>query len=203
MAAIVFAAIAGGILNRLRGGWFSNISRSLGWEWGGKQRTQTMRLIWAIPTAALVYFLGDYPWGLLPALVVTFFASMALLGHGAHMIFDNERFIRESKNKTELTTRWLPFVFGGLPDETWPDNKVTLYNLIGMGFIGLLRNTIAMLPLLILHPSPWVFIYAASGILHGGLYWIGNKVNGTAEMGEVAVGSFTWASLVVLIKEVA
>ena len=160
-----------------------------------------MRLIWSLPTAALFFLLGDYQWGLMPALVVTIFASMALLGHGAHMVFDNRRFIEESKAKTELVTLWLPSVFGGIPDSTWPDNKVTLYNLVGMGFIGLLRNTLAVLPLLILHPSLAVYLYAASGLLHGGLYWLGHKIAGNGEAGEVAVGAFTWASIVLLFKE--
>ena len=79
------AAVVGGILYRLRGGWFSNISRSIGWEWGGKQRTQTMRLIWSLPSALLVVHLLSLPSWQIAALTVSFFASMALIGNGDYL----------------------------------------------------------------------------------------------------------------------
>lgn len=81
----ILAAVVGGILYRLRGGWFSNISRAIGWEWGGKQRTQTMRLIWSLPSALLIVYLASLPSWQIAALTVSFFASMALIGNGDYL----------------------------------------------------------------------------------------------------------------------
>lgn len=85
MLTTIIAAVVGGILYRLRGGWFSNISRAVGWKWGGNQRTQTMRLIWSLPSAIFVHHLVEGPWWLIPALTVSFFASMALIGNGDYL----------------------------------------------------------------------------------------------------------------------
>ena len=63
------AAIVGGVLYRLRGGWFSILS---GW----KQKTQLMRLIWSVPTGLLLFYLAGGPWYIAPLLVVSVFASM-------------------------------------------------------------------------------------------------------------------------------
>ena len=194
----ILAAIIGGVLYRLRGGWFSNLSRRYGWEWGGKQRTQTMRAIWAVPTGLLLYLATGGAWWMLPILIVSVFASMAFYGHGAHMIFDSKSFVAFSKNKTEMLTEWwLPNVFGGIPDATWPDQRTALYNLAGMSFIGLVRNTTAIIPLSFSHEIPAI-IYALSGLLHGPLYWAGYRINGKGETSEVLVGAFTWASIVLL-----
>lgn len=185
------AAIVGGILYRLRGGWFSILT---GW----KQKTQLMRAIWSVPTGFLLYFLAGGPWYLAPLLIVSVFASMALYGHGAHMIFDAKQFIAFSKNKTELLTKWwVPNVFGGIPDTTWPHWKVTAYNLVGMSFIGLVRNGTAILPLSPSHELPSL-IYALTGLLHGPLYWIGYRINGRGETSEVVVGAATYASIVLI-----
>ena len=195
---VIAAAVLGGILYRLRGGWFSNLSRQYGWEWGSKQRTQTMRLIWALPTGLLIFLLSSPQWWVFLALPIAVFASMALWGHGAHMIFDTKQFIAFSKNKTELLTEWwLPNVFGGIPDLTWPHWKVTAYNMAGMSFIGLVRNTTAILPLSASHETQ-ALIYALSGLLHGPLYWAGYRINGKGETSEVLVGAFTWASIVLI-----
>ena len=168
------AAIVGGILYRLRGGWFSILT---GW----KQKTQLMRAIWSVPTGLLLYFLAGGPWYVAPLLIVSVFASMALYGHGAHMVFDAKQFVAFSKNKTELLTEWwVPNVFGGIPDTTWPHWKVTAYNLVGMSFIGLVRNGTAILPLSPSHEIPCL-IYALTGLLHGPLYWIGYRINGRGE----------------------
>jgi len=185
------AAIVGGILYRLRGGWLSILT---GW----KQKTQLMRAIWSVPTGLLLYFLAGGPWYLAPLLIVSVFASMALYGHGAHMVFDAKQFIAFSKNKTELLTEWwLPQAFGGIPDTTWHHSRVTAYNLAGMSFIGLVRNTTAILPLSPSHEIPCL-IYALTGLLHGPLYWLGYRINGRGETSEVVVGSFTWASIVLI-----
>jgi hypothetical protein len=197
----ILAAIVGGILYRLRGGWFSNLSRRYGWEWGGAQRTQTMRAIWSIPTGLLLFFLAGGPWYLAPLLIASVFASLALWGHGAHMVYDATHYVTDvpTKGKTELLTEWwLPQAFGGIPDTTWPHWKVTAYNLAGMSFIGLVRNFTAVLPLLVITPVPAV-IFGLTGLLHGPLYWAGYRINGTSETSEVLVGSVTWATIILLL----
>lgn len=81
----IIAAVIGGILYRLRGGWFSNLARSIGWTWAGRQRTQTMRLIWSLPSALLIVYLMSLPSWQIAALTVSFFASMALIGNGDYL----------------------------------------------------------------------------------------------------------------------
>ena len=113
-------------------------------------------------------------------------------------MFDAKQFIAFSKNKTELLTEWwLPQVFGGIPDTTWPHWKVTAYNLAGMSFIGLVRNTTAILPLATINDLGAI-VYALTGILHGPLYWLGYRINGKGETSEVVVGAVTWASIVLI-----
>jgi hypothetical protein len=196
----ILAAIVGGILYRLRGGWFSNLARRYGWEWGGQQRTQTMRLIWSVPTGLLLLYLAGGPWYLAPLLIVSVFASLALWGHGAHMVYDATHYVTRvpDKGKAEfLTEWWVPNVFGGIPDATWPHWKVTAYNLAGMSFIGLVRNTTAIVPLSAV--NEWgAMAFALSGLLHGPLYWAGYRINGTSHTSEVLVGAVTWASIVLI-----
>lgn len=185
------AAIIGGILYRLRGGWLADLT-------GMGQKTQLMRATWSVPTGLLLYFLAGGPWYIAPALIVSVFASMALWGHGAHMVFDAKQFIAFSPNKTELLTKWwLPQAFGGIPDVSWPHWKVTAYNLAGMSFIGLVRNSTAILPLATINDLGAV-VYALTGILHGPLYWLGYRINGSSTASEVIVGAFTWASIILI-----
>ena len=196
----ILAAIVGGILYRLRGGWFSNLSRRYGWEWGGQQRTQTMRALWSVPTGLLLFFLAGGPWYLAPLLIVSVFASLALYGHGAHMVYDAKYYVENvpTKGKTEMLTEWwLPNVFGGIPDTTWPHWKVTAFNLAGMSFIGLVRNTTAVAPLATSHHAESI-AYALTGLLHGPLYWAGYRINGTSHTSEVLVGAVTYASIVLI-----
>lgn len=186
MSLLIAAALApvGGVLYRLRGGWFSELSRKYGWEWGGKQRTHAMRLLWSIPTGALLFF-GTTPdtemWYRVFLCIVAVWASMALYGHGAHMIFDMKMWtIRWAKgekvNTTELLTSWwLPKLFGGAPDLTWDNDKLVQYNLLGMGFIGLVRNLTAVLPIIVIAPL-FCAVYVATGVAHGLLYWLGQKI---------------------------
>ena len=191
----ILAAIVGGALYRLRGGWFSQLS---GW----KQKTQLMRAIWSVPTGLLLFFLAGGPWHMAPLLIVSVFASLALYGHGAHMVYDATHYVTHvpDKGKTELLTEWwLPSVFGGIPDATWPHWKVTAYNLAGMSFIGLVRNTTAVL--LLFHTSAGAATaFALSGLMHGPLYWAGYRINGTSHTSEVLVGSVTWATIVLLFQ---
>lgn len=208
---IALLAVIGAILNRLRGGWFSNICRRLVptlepdtfWRklamWGSKQRTTTMRLIWAIPTGLLLWTLtGQAEW-LWAAFIASSFAGYALLGHGAHMVYHMEMIRglwagKPNDPQTELTTRWLPAVFGSVPGPTWSVTKVYTYHLIGMSFIGLLRSAI------MLSPIWWTeatfvgsLALVLSGLLLGPLYWLGWQAR-DGETSEVIVGAFYWAT---------
>ena len=200
MAAItIAAAVAGGALYRLRGGWFSNLARRYGWEWGGKQRTQTMRAIWSVPTACLFALTLGLSWPIALALVVSTFAGLAVLGHGAHMVFDSAYYVEQvpTKGKTEILTGfWLPALFGGIPDPTWSHARVAAYNMIGMSSIGLARNIITAAPLAFAGEPIAAAIYAASGLLHGPLYWLGWRINGTSHTSEVLVGAASYALIV-------
>lgn len=211
MLTLIYALI-GGLIYRLRGGWFSNLNRALAARleaagntgrlyklasWGSRQRTQTMRLIWAIPTAALFGSTLDLSPIVVLELVVSTFAGLALLGHGAHMVHDAKEFIEKSAKKTELLTEWwLPAIFGGIPDSTWPHWRVDLYNQIGMSWIGLVRNTITAAPIFIAGEPIAAAIYAASGLMHGPLYWLGYRINGKGETSEVVVGAASYALIV-------
>jgi hypothetical protein len=198
-----------GLLYRLRGGWFSNLSRRYGWEWGGKQRTQTMRLIWAVPVGVMLWY-GTTPdsemWYRAFLCIGFVFASLALWGHGAHMVFTitewQQRWLRgENVGTTEfLTSWWLPKLFGGLPDPSWTDAKLIPYNLAGMTFIGLVRNLTAMMPFVILAPQMALW-YTLLGGTHGLLYLLGEytprpKDYTGGEVAEFYVGGTSGAFLV-------
>jgi len=200
----IVLAIIGAILNRLRGGLFSELSRKIGWEWGGKQRTQTMRAIFAIPTGALLWVLtGMGTWWMLPALVVSCFAGYALLGHGGHMVFNVDEWVKQWKtnaNLTEITTEfWLPALFGGRPQPGWTIARVTLFHVLGMGFIGLLRSTIFMLPLLLSGTHFYGSLaLALSGSLLGLLYWLGGYIR-DSRVAELIVGAFYWSTFYIVL----
>lgn len=210
--ATILAAIIGGILNRLRGGAFSNINRAIAarleaagntgrlyklTSWLSRQRTQIMRLIWSIPTAALFAWTLGLSWLVTLELAVSTFVGLAALGHGAHMVFDSRHFIENSKGKTELLTGfWLPAVFGGIPDSTWSHSRVTAYNLVGMSTTGLARDIITAAPLAFAGEPIAAAIYAASGLMHGPFYWLGWRIRGTQDTGEIVVGAASYALIV-------
>lgn len=187
----VLLAITGAFLYRLRGGWLRDLTGSLKW-WNG---TQGMRTLWSLPTAALIFITFDPTWWVGLVLFVTVFASLALIGHGAHMVFDADYLLKTSKNRTELLTEWwLPRVMGGIPDETWAHSKVTLYNLLGMSFIGLIRNLLLISPIFAFDPV-FAIIVTATGLLHGPLYWAGWRTLGGSHGGELLVGALTWGTI--------
>lgn len=190
---VLAAAAAGGALYRLRGGWLKTLA--------GIGSTQVCRAVWALPTAGLIWWLAGGPWWLALALVATVFASMALIGHGAHMIMDAELMAHGRFEKTELLTRWLPKVLGGEPDPAWLDDgdatDVIAYNVIGMSFIGVVRNALAITPLAAFAPVP-AALYAATGLAHGPLYWLGWKITPDIRAAEVLVGAVSWAAIVIL-----
>lgn len=189
----IVAAVTGALLYRLRGGLLTEFAGAVGWLWGTKQRTQLMRLLWCIPTAALFLEALDLDPLVALALVASTFVGLAALGHGAHMIYDRQRFIIWSNPKTELITRyWLPAAFGGIPDASWPTDRVDAYNMAGMSAIGLARNLITVAPLFYFGETTAAIVYAASGLLHGPLYWAGWKLKPTQDSGEYLVGALSW-----------
>lgn len=184
MILVVALAIAGALLYRLRGGWLNDLT--------GFTSTHLSRAVWAIPTALCIYAFAGGPWWLIPALIVSVFASMALIGHGAHMVFDSRVWLETSKNKTELLTFWLPWVVG-TPEPTWPHDRATTFNLVGMSTIGVVRNAIAIAPMFVAggHVLESAF-YIITGAMHGPLYWAGWRARGDSATGELFVGFWTW-----------
>lgn len=96
MAAIIVTALASiaiyAVLYRLRGGMFSNIMRDLHKStgsqvalWFSRQRTQTMRALWSVPVAVGLYLSLDLPAWTIPAISVSAFMSMALIGNGDYL----------------------------------------------------------------------------------------------------------------------
>jgi hypothetical protein len=205
----VAGALLGGLLYRLRGGLFKTLAQRADWEWGGRQPTQLMRLIWAVPTGLLLFF-GTTPdtemWYRALLCIVMVFASMALLGHGAHMVFDisywKERWAKGEKiNVTEIHTGfWLPYLFGGSPDSSWSNTRYIAYSFIGMGVTGILRNAITMAPFWVM--MPWFALwYTLFGTTHASCYLLGEyfpkpKDYNRVEVGEFLVGASTWLFIV-------
>lgn len=184
------AALAGGALYRLRGGalkaWWPGIGSTAG------------RLLWVVPTAALIALLAGTGWLTFGLLIVSVLAS-ASLGHGAHMIFDTRLYHVIGGPRTELLTRWwLPYIFQGEPKASWADDEVTAYNMTGMSAIGFVRNLIALLPLIAVAPAA-VVAYAGTGLAHGPLYWLGWKITPDIRAAEVLVGAFSWLTIVVVL----
>lgn len=100
-------------------------------------------------------------------------------------------------NDLELLTFWLPWAFGGKPDATWSESRVFTFHMVGMSFIGLVRNTIAIAPVFFVSPVI-AGIYAVTGLLHGPLYLLGYKTPWKGDASEVIVGSVTWATIALI-----
>lgn len=79
------AALLGAIAYRLRGGWLKDIVAPL------KIGTQASRLVWAIPTAALMTEMSHAPWWLLPILVLSHWASLGMFGTGQYLALNADR----------------------------------------------------------------------------------------------------------------
>lgn len=196
-------AIIGAILNRIRGGWFKD---TVFWS-----STQTVRAIWAVPTGLLFWAVTGWmlhPFWLAPSLMLSCFLGYALLGHGGHMVFNYRWLLKEwaepSKyDQTEWTTRWwiIP-LFGGSPSPQWPLFEVYLFHILGMGFIGLLRSAIFILPLLIsgYDPLPCA-VFIALGSLLGIIYAIGWQLHEGIEACELLAGAFYWGTIFTLFGE--
>lgn len=199
----VIAAVVGAVLYRLRGGWFRDLTGSQKW-WNG---SQAMRLIWSLPTAALIAWQAETTWLGFGVLVVTVFASLALIGHGAHMVYDRATLAEAHwsqpegfKGDLELLTFWLPDAFGGRPNFEWPEGLVYAYHATGMSFIGAVRSLLAVLPVLFIGDPAYLFaaLYAVGGLAHGPLYLAGWKLGLDSRGGELLVGAWTWFVIVTL-----
>lgn len=73
------AALIGALLYRLRGGWLKDLVAPF------KIGTQVSRLVWAIPTAALMTEISHAPWWFALPLIVTNFTALALFGTGQYL----------------------------------------------------------------------------------------------------------------------
>jgi len=63
--------------------------------------------------------------------------------------------------------------------------------------LGFYRNALAALP--IFYFSPLLFAaYAAFGGIHAGLYWLGFRMRGNGDYGDVMLGAGSWALIVAL-----
>lgn len=188
------AAIIGALLYRLRGGWLKTLT--------GTHSTQLCRVAWAVPTGLLMWWLSDTPGWVGAGLVLSVALSMALIGHGAHMIMSPDMLANGKFEKTELLTEWwIPNVFGGSPDPTWLETRpqdLALYSIVGMSFIGLIRNALAIFPLFWFAPIP-ATVYAISGLSHGPLYWLGWQVSEDITAPELLVGGVTWMTILLLL----
>ena len=78
MLTIIAWALAGGLLNRLRGGLLNDLLR-----WG--QKTQASRLAWALPTGLASWYVLGGPWWLAVAFVASTFGGQAFFGNGGYL----------------------------------------------------------------------------------------------------------------------
>ena len=74
---LIVAALIGAILYRARGGVLK--------DWFPGFGTQASRLVWALPTAALMTEMSHAPWWLSLPLTITNFAALAMFGTGQYL----------------------------------------------------------------------------------------------------------------------
>lgn len=195
------AGILGAILFRIRGGLFDAFIGD---------STQIARLIWAIPSAVLIYA-GTTPdteflWRV-GLLILSFWMSLVLFGHGAHMVISFDAWKEEwAKGNTpddteNLTWWWLPSVFDGKPTKWWSEGDFVMFHISGMGCIGVVRNFLATLPILFISPG-FALMYTISGALHGVMYYIGWQLPNIpwvsrygSQNGELLVGFLSWFTI--------
>lgn len=196
MLTAILAAV-GAALYRLRGGLWKMTTTPPGARWWNG--THACRAIWALPTGLLAYFLVGGPWWLAVALVVTVFLSVALFGHGAHMIYGPAYWTTKAwEQQTEFLTKpWIESVFDGYPARDWPEAKTDLFNMIGMSAIGLVRNALAISPLVVTAPGLSA-IYTLTGLLHGPLYWLGWRISPDIKAAECLIGAASWSTITVV-----
>jgi len=154
---VVWAAIFGALVNRARGH-----------DWGIS--TQANRVLYGL-SFGLVLGAAGFPFWYL--FTITGWLS-CIFGHGAHQRMHRQVY-DQAFDHTEKLTRWLPHLFGPWRD-TWPDYLKTLYQVIGMSFIGAVRMAVALWPMALMDTMLWLK-FCGFGLFFGPLYWLGWKVS--------------------------
>jgi hypothetical protein len=62
-------------------------------------------------------------------------------------------------------------------------------------WLGLARNSLASVPVVAFNPVMFA-LYASSGMVHAALYWLGFRIAGNSQAGEVIVGAVSWAIII-------
>lgn len=199
---IYLLSLIGGLLYRVRGGWLKD-------EWFSGS-TQLVRLAWALPTGGLMVALTDlHGWqlaGFMAFSVVMVFLSVALIGHGAHMLMLKSELYRSwPKNPTEVVTFWLPDLFGEVPDITWSQKRLFQYHSLGMSTIGLCRHIIVAMPFIFLENKLTIseIEFILLGLSHGPIYNLGSIIRAKffseawvgSQISEFLIGTFMWLCL--------
>ena len=148
----IIAAIIGALLYRLRGGWFSQLS-------GLKQKTQLLRAIWAVPTAALVTWAIGASWWLFPVSAASIFTAQALFGTG--------QYLRDVPLNLPDLLGFYRNALAMLPAFYWKPELFAVYAVFGSLHAGLywigfrLRKTDADLGDVMLGAGSWAIIYSS------------------------------------------
>lgn len=190
---VIWAIVFGALVNRARGH-----------DWGIS--TQANRVLYGL-SFGLVLGAAGFPFWYL--FTITGWLS-CIFGHGAHQRMHRQVY-DQAFHHTEKLTRWLPHLFGPWRD-TWPDYLKTLYQVIGMSFIGTVRMAVAFSPLMlaqgISHASTWYLLF--SGFMFGPLYWLGWQVSrdwhkswrtwpkpfrAGSDFGDLLIGAWTFGAI--------
>lgn len=191
--------LIGALLYRVRGGLLD------AYIWNS---TQLARLIWAGPTAILVWYgttpyasTSEIPYANLVLLVLSFFGSCAFFGSGAHSVMDkalwDEQWLKGNKpdDVENYTSWWLPDLFGGKPNIHWLEEDLIRYHMFGKSTEGIVRNALAIFPIIIINPFV-ALIFIGSGILWGPLFNVAWKMNSKElsgwNIGELFCGFISW-----------
>jgi hypothetical protein len=150
---IIWAALFGALVNRARGH-----------DWGIS--TQFNRVMFGVAWGLTIGAAGFPFW---PLFIITGWLS-CVFGHGAHQRMHRQVYGQQFDH-TEKLTRWLPHVVGPWRDN-WSVFSKTLYQIIGMSFIGLVRMAVALLPILLIDAG-WYWKFSQLGLFIGPLYWLG------------------------------
>jgi len=179
MLTIIAAALLGAALYRVRGGGIPTGS------------TQLARLIWAVPTAALLVWAAQAPWyAHIPALLLTF-AGIAWIGHAAHMdlghILKGSPFAPKDGEHFEVVTRWI------LGMGFWDD-------FLGLSAIGFCRG-LGMGGSVAVWAPEMLALVAIMAAAHPLAYAAGWKLSPhrwACPIGECLTGAACWAAVAAL-----
>lgn len=178
---IAGAGLAGGVLYRQRGG---GVPLPIG--------TQGARLVWSVPTGAIVASLAGRP-DRMPGTVAAAFGGL-LLGHGAHQR-SGAGLVAEDPawQQMEAQTRWLGMVFGPY-DRDWPAWRKEAWHYAGMTSTQALRLALLVAP--VVPHRPRFGLVPLAAVLP--TYWLGWRLPSTlphlrqgTEVGEFLTGVAT------------